>query len=110
MLASNDIPVHTVESVLPSVHFEKPPFPIRIKEHSIVTNVVNKSERKAYEHYEQLEIASPVGLVKDLVTANVDGGSINFCEAATNIVRQDKSAKVVEIGRASCRERVYVLV
>ena len=39
-------------SVLPAVHFEKPPFPIRIKEHSIVANVVNKSERKAYEPYE----------------------------------------------------------
>ena len=68
---------------------KKPPFPTRIKEHLIVANVVNKSERKAYEPYEQLEIASPVGLVKDLVTENVDGGSINFCEAATNIVRQD---------------------
>ena len=34
-------------------------------------------------------------MVKDLVTENVDGSSIYFCEAATNIVRQDKSAKVV---------------
>ena len=34
-------------------------------------------------------------MVKDLVTENVDGGSIYFCEATTNIVRQDKSAKVV---------------
>ena len=44
---------------------------------------------------EQLEIASPVALVKDLLTENVDGGSINFCEVATNIVRQDKTVKVV---------------
>ena len=34
-------------------------------------------------------------MVKDLVTKNVDGGSINFCDAATNIVRQDKSPRVV---------------
>ena len=68
VLASNDIPVQTVESVLPTVYFEKPPFPIKIKEHSIVANVVNKSERRAYEPDEQLEIASPVALVKDLVT------------------------------------------
>ena len=33
-------------------------------------------------------------MVKDLVTENVDGGSINFCEAAINIVRQDNSGKV----------------
>ena len=56
VLVSNDALVHTVESVLPAVHFEKPPFPTRIKEHSIVANVVNKSERKAYEPYEQLEL------------------------------------------------------
>ena len=55
---------------------KKPPFPIKIKEHSIVASVVNKSERKAYEPDEQLEIASPVALVKDLVTENVDGSSI----------------------------------
>ena len=60
-----------------------------------MANVVNKSERKSYEPDEQLEIASPVAMVKDLVTENVDGSSIYFCEAATNIVRQDKSAKVV---------------
>ena len=57
--------------------------------------MVNKSDRKVYEPDEELEIASPVALVKDLVVENVDGGSIYFCEAATNIVRQDKSAKVV---------------
>ena len=44
MLAKNKIQVHTVQSFLPVVHFEKPPFPIRIKEHSTVGSVVNKSE------------------------------------------------------------------
>ena len=95
VLASNDIPVQIVDSVLPAVYFEKPSFSIKIKEHSIVASVVNKSERKAYEPDEQLEIASPVVLVKDLVTESVDGSSIYFFEAATNIVRQDKSAKVI---------------
>ena len=28
MLANNEIPVHTIESVLPAIHFEKPLFPI----------------------------------------------------------------------------------
>ena len=64
MLAKNEIQVHTVESVLPVVHFQKPPFPIRIKEHSTVASVVNKSERKALEPDEQIEVASPVALVK----------------------------------------------
>ena len=32
VLVSNDAPVHMVESVLPVVHFEKPPFPTGIKE------------------------------------------------------------------------------
>ena len=56
MLASNDIPLHRVESVLPAVHFEKPPFPIRIKEHSIVANVVNKSERKLMNPMKNLKL------------------------------------------------------
>ena len=53
------------------------------KEHSIVASVVNKSERKALEPDEQIEVASPVALVKDLVIENVGGSSIYFCEAAT---------------------------
>ena len=92
MLASNEIQVHTTESVLPTVHFAISPFPVRIKEHSTVASVVNKSERKVLELDEQIEIASPVALVKDLVTKFFYGGSIYFCEAATNIVRQDRSA------------------
>ena len=60
-----------------------------------MASVVNKSERKAYEPDEQLEIAPLVVLVKDLVTENVDGSSIYFCEAATDIVRQERSVKIV---------------
>ena len=95
MLANNELQVHTVESILPDVHFEKAPFPIIIKEHSTVASVVSKSERKALEPDEQSEIASPVVLVKDLATEIFYGGSIYFCEAATNIVRKDRSAKIV---------------
>ena len=61
----------------------------------MVASVVNRSERKALEPDEKIEVASPVPLVKDLVTENVDGGSIYFCEAATNIVKQDKVQKLL---------------
>ena len=47
MLANNEIQVYTVGSVLPAVHFDKPPFPARIREHSTIASVVNKSERKS---------------------------------------------------------------
>ena len=43
----------------------------------------------------QIEIESQVALVKDLVTENVDGSAIYFCDAASDNVRQDRNAKIV---------------
>ena len=49
-----NIEVHTVDHVLLERYIEKMPFPVKVKEHSIVTNVVNKSEKKAIELDEQI--------------------------------------------------------
>src|SRR5664279_3126835 len=72
ILASNEIQVHTVESVLPAAYFEEPPFPVRIKEHSMITTVVHKCVQKACEPEEQVEVEPQVAMVKDLVTENID--------------------------------------
>ena len=68
---------------------------MRVREHSLVASVVNKSERKALEPDEKIEVESQVALVKDLVTENVDGSAIYFCDAACDIVRKDRNARIV---------------
>ena len=73
------------------------PFPIRVKEHVVVTKVVEKSRKKAKEPYEQLKVQPSVALVKDLTGENVEGGHIIFCEDASNIVRPPKG-KAKKVG------------
>ena len=47
------------------------PFPVKVKEHSIITSMVNKSEKKAIEPDEQITVEPAIEIVKDLVTENV---------------------------------------
>jgi hypothetical protein len=62
------------------------PFPAKVKEHSTLISVLNKSTKKAIEPDEQITIKSPVAIVKELVTKNVGDEHIVFCEYASNIV------------------------
>jgi hypothetical protein len=54
--------VCTVDRILPEPYFEKMPFPSKVKEHSILTNVLNKSAKKALEPDEQIIVKSPVAI------------------------------------------------
>jgi hypothetical protein len=78
--------VCTVDSILPKPYFEKTPFSAKVKEHSALVSVLNKSTKKVVEPDEQITIKSPVAIVKDLVTKDVGDEHIVFCEDATNIV------------------------
>jgi hypothetical protein len=78
--------VCTVDSILPEPYFEKTPFPAKVKEHSTLVSVSNKSTKKAIEPDEQITIKSPVAILKDLVTKDVGDEYIIFCEDATNII------------------------
>jgi hypothetical protein len=78
--------VCTVDRILPEPYFEKAPFPAKIKEHSTLVSVLNKTTKKAVEPDEQITIKSPVAIVKDLVTKDVGDEHIVFCEDASNIV------------------------
>jgi hypothetical protein len=85
------IPVRTtkvciVDRILPEPYFEKTPFPAKVKEHSILISVLKKSAKKVVEPNEQIIIKSPVAIVKDLITKNVEYEHIVFCEDASNIV------------------------
>ena len=66
------IDINVVDTVLPAVMYEQPPFPTRIKEHSFVTGVLNKSGRTTDEPEDLIKVKPQVALVKDLVTSDVE--------------------------------------
>ena len=85
------------DPILPAPYVEKLPFPVRVKEHAVITKVVKKGGKKAKDHYEQLKVQPSVALVKDLTGENVEGGHINFCGHASNVVRPPKG-KAKKVG------------
>ena len=87
--------VNIVDPILPVAEFEKPYFSVRVKEHSFATSIVNKSNKKVNEPEDQIIFRPTVSLVKDLITENIDGDSIVFCAAATDIVSPNKHARTV---------------
>ena len=49
------IEVCTIDPILPEPYVEKIPFPAKVKEHSIIANVVSKSAKKTVEPDEQIK-------------------------------------------------------
>src|SRR4051812_24815281 len=78
------IDVNVAAPILPDVMYEHHPFPARIKEHSFVTGIINKSGRTTDEPEDLIK--PQVALVKDLVTSDVEDSTISFCVVSTNIV------------------------
>jgi hypothetical protein len=56
-----------VDHILPEPYIEKIPFPVKVKEHSMLTSVINKSAKKALEPNEQITVKPAVAIVKDLL-------------------------------------------
>ncbi|KAK1680494.1 hypothetical protein QYE76_041342 [Lolium multiflorum] len=94
--------VETVD-VIPEAYIEKTPFPAKMKEYSVISSAVNKSEKKPKEPEEQIKIEPAVAIVKDLVTENVEDGHIIFCEDASNIVSHPNKPKQVSVPMLSVR-------
>jgi hypothetical protein len=82
---------------------EKTPFPAKVKEHSTLISVLNKSTKKAVEPDEQIIIKSPVAMVKDLITKDVGDEHIIFCEDATNIISHPKRPRRASVPVISIR-------
>src|SRR3954471_10421726 len=80
------VEVCVTDRILPEPYIEKVPFTAKVKEHSILTSVVNKSKKKVVEPEEQMSIEPAVAIVKDLVTKNVDDEYIFFCDDSSNVV------------------------
>ncbi|KAK1606700.1 hypothetical protein QYE76_030373 [Lolium multiflorum] len=74
-----------------------------MKEYSVISSAVNKSEKKPKEPEEQIKIELAVAIVKDLVTENVEDGHIIFCEDASNIVSHPNKSKQVSVPMLSVR-------
>ena len=91
------IEVNTVDHIIPEPYIEKVPFPAKIKEHSIIASVVNKSTRKTIEADEQITVEPAVAIIKDLVIENIEDGHIIFCEDASNIHSHPKSSRKTSV-------------
>jgi hypothetical protein len=94
---ARNIEVCTADRVFPEPYIEKTPFPTKVKEHSVITNVISKSTNKSIEPNEQITVKPVVAIVKDLVTKNVEDGHIIFCEDASNIVSHPSRSRKTSI-------------
>ena len=75
------------DPIVPTTYVEKPPFPVRIKDHAKDSTVVCKSNTRTYTPPQQIKIEPSIAMVKDLLDDNIDGHVIYFCEQAANIAR-----------------------
>ena len=78
---------------MPTAYIEKPPFPVRIKEHAKVSTVVKKSNIRAPRPSEQIKVEPNVAMVKDILVDNIDGHVIYFCGEAARIAKPDPKDK-----------------
>jgi hypothetical protein len=79
------------------------PFLAKVKEHSTLVSVSNKSTKKAVEPDEQITIKSLVAILKDLVTKDVGDEYIISCEDATNIISHPKRCRKTSVPVISVR-------
>ena len=83
---------------MPTSYIEKPPFPVRIKDHAKASTVVNKSNIKTPKPPEQIKVEPNIAIVKDLLSDNIDGHVIHFCDETAIIAKpcaKDKHRPVV---------------
>ena len=79
--------------LFPTTYVEKPPFPVRIKDHAKASTVVHKSNTRTQTPPEQIKVEPSIAMVKDLLSDNIDGHVIYFCDEATRIARPDTKNK-----------------
>src|SRR3954471_2168298 len=103
------IEINVIDPVLPTVVYEQPPYTARIKEHSFVTGILNKSGRTTDEPEDLNKVKHQVALVKDLVTSDIEESIISFCVVSTNIVTAKNKGPIsgtpvvsVKIGDHNC--------
>jgi hypothetical protein len=100
---ARNIEVCTVDQIFPEPYIEKICSPAKVKEHSMITSVINKSAKKAIEPDEQITVKPVVAIVKNLLTENVEEGHIIFCEDASNIVSHPSRSRKTSVPMVSVR-------
>ena len=84
---------YNVDPIVPTAYIEKPPFPVRIKDHAKASAVVCKSYTRTPTPREQIKVEPSIAMVKDLLEEDMDGHVIYFCEEAARIAKPDKKDK-----------------
>ena len=78
---------YNVDPIVPTAYIEKPPFPVRIKDHAKASTVVRKSSARTPTPPEQIKVEPSIAMVKDLLVGNIDGHVIYFCDEVARISR-----------------------
>ena len=86
------------DPIVPTAYVEKPPFPVRIKDHAKASTIVRKSNTRTYTPPEQINIEPSITMVKDLLDEDLDGHVIYFCGETTNIARPDTKTRRPVVG------------
>ena len=69
--------------VVPIAYVEKPPFPVRIKDHAKASMAVCKSYTTTPTPSQQIKVEPSIAMVKELLADNIDGHVIYFCDEVT---------------------------
>jgi len=88
------------DPIVPTSYVEKPPFPVRIKDHAKASTVVRKSNIRTYTPPEQVKVEPNIAIVKDLLSDNIDGHVIQFTGETARIAKpcdRDKHRPVVGV-------------
>ena len=75
----------SLNPIVPSTYIEKPPFPVRIKDHAKASTMVRKSNARTSTPFEQIKVEPSIAMVKDLLVDNIDGHVIYFCDEVVRI-------------------------
>src|SRR3990170_4501065 len=78
---------YNVDPIVPTAYIEKPPFPVRIKDHAKASTVVRKSNTRTPTPPEQIKVKPSIAMVKDLLVDNIDEHVIYFCGEAARIAK-----------------------
>ena len=65
---TKSIKVNSIDHIVPEPYIERVPFRAKIREHSIIACVVNKSTKKAIDPDEQITVEPAIAMVKDLTS------------------------------------------
>ena len=84
---------YNVDPIVPTSYIEKPPFPVRIKDHAKASIVVRKSYTKTPTPPEKFKVEPSVAIVKYLLVDNIDGHVIYFYDEAARIAKLDTKDK-----------------